>query len=252
LNTHQLAGVAARLKVNIEEKTFRSSNGGTIEVLRDLRFEVEQNEFACILGPSGCGKTTTLRILLGLDSDYRGSIQLPGLADARIGAVFQEPMLLPWRTVEQNVRLAMPKSMRETNLDSLFSTLGLSKMRNFYPAELSLGLARRAAIARALAIEPDILLLDEPFVSLDESTAQQLRHMLLSVWSERPTTALMVTHNLQEAIMLADRIIVLSERPAQVIGTFDIRLSRNYRSEQVKADLLRSFHDKFAGMRNAP
>ncbi|UXN57334.1 ABC transporter ATP-binding protein [Phyllobacterium zundukense] len=252
MNTHQLAGVAARLKVNIEEKTFRSSNGGTIAVLRDLRFEVEQNEFACILGPSGCGKTTTLRILLGLDSDYRGSIQLPGLADARIGAVFQEPMLLPWRTVEQNVRLAMPQPKRETNLDGLFSTLGLSKMRNFYPAELSLGLARRAAIARALAIEPDIFLLDEPFVSLDESTAQQLRHMLLSVWSERPTIALMVTHNLQEAIMLADRIIVLSERPAQVIGTFDIRLPRNYRNEQVKADLLRSFNEKFAGVRNAP
>jgi NitT/TauT family transport system ATP-binding protein len=112
LNTHQLAGVAARLRVNIEEKSFRSSNGATIEVLRDLRFEVEQNEFACILGPSGCGKTTTLRILLGLDSDYRGSIQLPGLADARIGVVFQEPMLLPWRTVEQNVRLAMRHQSR--------------------------------------------------------------------------------------------------------------------------------------------
>jgi NitT/TauT family transport system ATP-binding protein len=249
LNTHQLAGVGARLNVNIEEKSFRSSNGGVVEVLRDLRFEVGQNEFACILGPSGCGKTTTLRILLGLDGDYRGSIELPGLANARIGAVFQEPMLLPWRTVEQNVRLAMPKHLRDTNLDTLFSTLGLSKMRNFYPAELSLGLARRAAIARALAIEPDILLLDEPFVSLDESTAQQLRYMLLSVWSERPTTALMVTHNLQEAIMLADRIIVLSDRPARVTGIFDIRLPRNYRNEQVKADLLRSFNEKFAGLR---
>jgi NitT/TauT family transport system ATP-binding protein len=250
LNTHPLAGAAARLKVNIEEKSFRSSNGGTIDVLRQLRFEVEENEFACILGPSGCGKTTTLRILLGLDQDYRGSVQLPGKSQATMGAVFQEPMLLPWRTVEQNVRLALPKELRGANLDALFAQLGLSNMRSFYPAELSLGLARRAAIARALAIEPDILLLDEPFVSLDEPTAQQLRHLLLFVWSERPTTALMVTHNLQEAIMLSDRIIVLSDRPAHVLGTFDIRLPRQYRNEQVKADLLRSFNEKFAGIRN--
>jgi NitT/TauT family transport system ATP-binding protein len=250
LNTHPLAGAAALLKVNIEEKLFRSSNGRAIDVLRDLHFEVRQNEFACILGPSGCGKTTTLRILLGLDQDYQGSIQLPGNMDARMGAVFQEPMLLPWRTVEQNVRLGLPNNLRGTDLDSLFNQLGLAKMRTFYPMELSLGLARRAAIARALAIEPDILLLDEPFVSLDEPTAQQLRFLLLSVWSERPTTALMVTHNLQEAIMLSDRIIVLSDRPAHVVGTFDIRLPRQYRNDQVKADLLRSFNEKFAGTRN--
>lgn len=221
-------------------------------MLQDLRFEVAQNEFACVLGPSGCGKTTTLRILLGLEHDYRGTFQLPGLAQARMGAVFQEPTLLPWRTVEQNVRLAMPEDRRNANLDTLFTQLGLSKMRSFYPGELSLGLARRVAIARALAIEPDILLLDEPFVSLDEATAQQLRHLLMTVWSERPTTALMVTHNLQEAIILSDRIIVLSDRPAHVIGTFDIRLPRQYRNDQVKADLLRSFNEKFAGTRNAP
>ena len=252
MNAHQLAGAAARLKVNIEEKSFRTSDGGTIEVLRGLHFEVGENEFACVLGPSGCGKTTMLRILLGLDKDYHGSIQLPGNSLARMGAVFQEPLLLPWRSVEQNVRLALPEQLRESNLDELFSSLGLAKMRSFYPSELSLGLARRVAIARALAIEPDILLLDEPFVSLDGSTAQQLRHLLLGVWSERPTTALMVTHNLQEALMLSDRIVVLSDRPAHVIGTFDIRLPRQYRNEQITADLLRSFKEKFAGIRNEP
>ena len=221
-------------------------------MLRDLRFEVGENEFACVLGPSGCGKTTMLRILLGLDKDYHGSVQLPGNAHGRMGAVFQEPLLLPWRTVEQNVRLAMPEALRQANLDGLFSSLGLAKMRNFYPSELSLGLARRAAIARAVAIEPDILLLDEPFVSLDGSTAQQLRHLLLGVWSERPTTALMVTHNLEEALMLSDRIVVLSDRPTHVIGTFDIRLPRQYRNAQITADLLRSFREKFAGMGNEP
>ncbi|SFJ45609.1 MULTISPECIES: ABC transporter ATP-binding protein [Phyllobacterium] len=252
MNAHQLAGAAARLKVNIEEKSFRTSDGGTIEVLRDLNFEVGENEFACVLGPSGCGKTTMLRILLGLDREFRGSVQLPGKVEARMGAVFQEPLLLPWRTVEQNVRLALPTHLRDTSLDQLFASLGLAKMRGFYPSELSLGLARRAAIARALAIEPDILLLDEPFVSLDASTAQQLRHLLLGVWSDRPTTALMVTHNLQEAIMLSDRIVVLSDRPTHVLGTFDIRLPRNYRNEQVNADLLRAFREKFAGIRTEP
>ena len=134
----------------------------------------------------------------------------------RIAAVFQEPTLLPWRTVEQNVRLALPKSLRDADLDGLFDTLGLSGMRTLFPSELSLGLARRAALARAFATEPAVLFLDEPFVSLDEPTAERLRHLLLAVWSARPTTALMVTHNLREALMLSDRIIVLSPRPAHV------------------------------------
>lgn len=245
MNTHQLTGVNARLKIDIDRKSFKAANGGSVDVLRDLHLEVAENEFACVIGPSGCGKTTTLRILLQLDRSYDGKIEVPGIDKPRIGTVFQEPLLLPWRTVEQNVRLALPKSIRDKNLDSLFSTLGLSKMRSFYPSELSLGLARRAAIARALAIEPDILILDEPFVSLDEATAQQLRRLLLSVWSERPTTALMVTHNVREAIMLSDKIFVLSNRPAHVVGTFVIRVPREHRNEQVCHDLLRSFHEKF-------
>ncbi|MGH6762060.1 MAG: ABC transporter ATP-binding protein [Phyllobacterium sp.] len=245
MNKHPLAGGNARLKIEIRTKFFKASNGGSIDVLRDLRFEVDQNEFACVIGPSGCGKTTTLRILLGLDRSFDGEVELPGVENPRIGAVFQEPLLLPWRTVEENVRLALPKTIRDRNLDILFHTLGLAKMRSFYPSELSLGLARRAALARALAIEPDLLVLDEPFVSLDEATAQQLRHLLLAVWSERPTTALMVTHNLREAIMLSDRIIVLSNRPAHVVGSFVIRVPRDCRNEEVRADLLRSFKLKF-------
>ena len=120
-------------------------------------------------------------------------------------------------------------------------------MRSLFPSELSLGLARRAALARAFATEPAVLFLDEPFVSLDEPTAERLRHLLLSVWSARPTTALMVTHNLREALMLSDRIIVPSPRPVHVTGYFDIRLSRHNRSPQVMSDLLRSFHQKFPG-----
>ncbi|MGV8937316.1 MAG: ABC transporter ATP-binding protein [Allorhizobium sp.] len=242
---HRHAGANARLKIDILKKSFRSANGGAIDVLDDFHIAVEENEFACVIGPSGCGKTTALRVLLGLENSFEGSIQLPGEGDPRIGTVFQEPLLLPWRTVEDNVRLAMPKAMRGNDLDALFRTLGLSKMKNFFPAELSLGLARRAAIARALAIEPDLLVLDEPFVSLDEATADQLRDLLLTVWSARPTTALMVTHNIREAIVLSDKIIVLSARPAHVVGTFLIRVPREKRNEQVRSDLLRAFRERF-------
>jgi len=234
--------------VDIAEKTFRSSEGVSMTALKDLSFEVRQGEFACLVGPSGCGKTTTLRILLGLDTDFTGSFQLPHDEGSRIAAVFQEPILLPWRTVEQNVRLALPKGLRDTDLTGLFDSLGLSQMRSLYPSELSLGLARRVAVARAFAMEPAVLFLDEPFVSLDEQTAERLRYLVLSVWSARPTTALMVTHNVREALMLSDRIILLSARPAHVLGYFDIRIPRESRNPQVMSDLARSFRQKFPGI----
>jgi NitT/TauT family transport system ATP-binding protein len=241
----QPVGAGVPLRVDIAEKTFRSAEGVSVTALRDLAFEVRQSEFACLLGPSGCGKTTTLRILLGLDKDFSGSFQLPEGGTSRIAAVFQEPTLLPWRTVEQNVRLALPKGLRNADLGSLYDSLGLSGMGSLFPSELSLGLARRVALARAFATEPAVLFMDEPFVSLDEQTADRLRRLLLAVWSARPTTALMVTHNLREALMLSDRIIVLSPRPAHVLGVFDVRLPRQHRNPQVMGDLLRSFHQKF-------
>ncbi|MGO4439228.1 ABC transporter ATP-binding protein [Rhizobium sp. RAF56] len=245
MNTHQPAGADARLEIAVRHKAFNSSKGGSIDVLHDLNFAVEQNEFVCLVGPSGCGKTTVLRLILGLDHAFQGSIRLPGRKAPRIGMMFQEPVLLPWRTVEENVRLAVPKELRGKNLDWLFDALGLSSMRAFYPGELSLGLARRAALARALAVEPDLLILDEPFVSLDEATARQLRFLLLDIWTEHPTTVVMVTHNLEEAMLLADRIVVMSPRPAHVVGTFLVRIPRQARKVQVLSDLLRSFRQKF-------
>ncbi|WFU49755.1 ABC transporter ATP-binding protein [Sinorhizobium terangae] len=241
----QPAGVAAPLKVDITEKTFRSAEGVTIVALRGLSFEVRQGEFACLLGPSGCGKTTTLRILLGLDRQFSGSYRLPEGGSNRIAAVFQEPVLLPWRTVEQNVRLALSPHLRDKDLNWLFEILGLSAMRSLYPSELSLGLARRAALARAFATEPAILFLDEPFTSLDERTADRLRRLLMTVWAARPTTALMVTHNLREALLLADRIIVLSPRPAQVLGIFEVGLSRHLRDTPALDNLVSAFHKRF-------
>ncbi len=243
----QPVGAAAPLRVDIAEKTFRSAEGVLVPVLQDLSFEVGHGEFACLFGPSGCGKTTTLRILLGLDKEFSGSFCLPEGGSNRIAAVFQEPTLLPWRTVEQNVRLALPKTLRSADLQWLFDILGLCGMRSLYPSELSLGLARRAALARAFATEPAILLLDEPFASLDEQTAERLRHLLMTVWSARPTTALMVTHNLREALTLSDRIIVLSPRPAHVLGVFDVSVARQHRTAPVMNDLMNSFQQKFAG-----
>ena len=241
----QPVGAGVPLSVDIKEKTFKSAEGVSVPALRDLMFDVRQGEFACVLGPSGCGKTTMVRILLGLDSDFTGSFKLPEGGSNRVAAVFQEPTLLPWRTVEQNIRLALPREKRNADLNWVLDELGLASMRSLYPAELSLGLARRVALARAFATEPAILFLDEPFVSLDEATAERLRHMLLRIWSSRPTTVLMVTHNLREAMMLSDRIVVLSARPALVRGIFDVKLPRHLRNSQVMSDLLRSFHAKF-------
>lgn len=241
------AGGRARLDVRIGEKRFLGANGQPIEVARDLAFAVEPREFVCLLGPSGCGKTTTLRIVLGLDRDYRGAVT--GLGDRlRIAAVFQEPRLLPWRTVEQNVRIALPDAEAGKPLHELFQALGLEEMRNRYPGELSLGLARRAAIARAFALEPELLVLDEPFVSLDAQTAGEMRRLLLKLWQARPTTVLMVTHNVREAAELANRLVFLSPRPARVLGEMPIAEPQGSRDAQTQTVLMAQIERRFPGI----
>jgi NitT/TauT family transport system ATP-binding protein len=236
-----------RLKVTIDSKIFRSADGVASEVLSSLAFELEPETFTCLIGPSGCGKTTTLRIILGLDHDFSGTIELP-TGGARMSAVFQEPRLLPWRTVEQNVRLALPAagpgagnpgSTAAPDLDRLFGILGLQDLRSRFPSELSLGLARRVALARAFAVMPDILLLDEPFVSLDEHTADRLRRLLLELWQERATTVLMVTHNVREAVRLADRLLLMNDRPARIVGDIQVPLARAERHGEALQTLLR-------------
>lgn len=226
------------LEVDISAKRFLSSEGKSIEVLRDLHFSCAADSFTCIVGPSGCGKTTTLRCILGLDTEYEGRVSTTadGTQGQMISAVFQEPRLLPWRTVEQNVRLplknkkSVSRQRQNAELDALFAELGLETHREFFPTELSLGLARRVGLARAFAVKPSVLILDEPFVSLDEKTASRLRKLLLNVWSARSCTALMVTHNLSEAIELADRILFFSGSPSTVIHDFTNPLPRAERN----------------------
>src|SRR5262249_21945897 len=162
---------------------------GKLQVLGQLAFSLCSGQVAALIGPSGCGKTTLLRIIAGLDRDFEGNVALP--ARGRLGMVFQEPRLLPWRTVEEDVRLAAPEAAGgAAGRDRLSRTLGLGAHRNHYPGELSLGPARRGALARAFAVEPDRLPRDEPFVSLDDALAARLREELAELVNRRPVTTL--------------------------------------------------------------
>ena len=221
------AGAPAQLEVRIARKDFSAALGGRRSVLADLTFSLGYGEVGALLGPSGCGKTTVLRIIAGLDRDYDGTVQLP--RHGRLGVMFQEPRLLPWRTVEDNVRLAAPHASSSA-LTALFETLGLATHRQNYPGELSLGLARRVAMARAFAVEPDLLLLDEPFVSLDAALASQLGQALIDLVTRNPVTTLLVTHDVDEAIGLADRVFLLSASPCRVMAEVPIGRPRTARS----------------------
>jgi NitT/TauT family transport system ATP-binding protein len=235
------------LSVDITAKSFAAANGASVAVLKDLSFKLPAGRFTCMIGPSGCGKTTTLGILLGLDSDYSGSID-PAFSQSRIGVVFQEPRLLPWRTIEDNVRLALPDAMAGRDLAQLFAQVGLAEFRNAFPAELSLGMARRAALARAFAIEPEILVLDEPFVSLDEATANRLRDRLASLLAERPATVLMVTHNIREAVRLADHLLIFSDRPAHCVEAVDVDLTAAARTGEPAENFIRVLENRHPGL----
>jgi NitT/TauT family transport system ATP-binding protein len=238
---------AAPYSVRIEEKTFRRASGGEVAVIRDLGFELVPETFTCLIGPSGCGKTTTLRVMLGLDRDFRGEIS-SSLKHARMAAVFQEPRLLPWRTVEQNIRLALPAPLAHRDLTPILDAVELTAFRHSFPAELSLGMARRAALARAFSVDPEILLLDEPFVSLDEATANKLRSLLIDLWLSSQATVLMVTHNVREAARLADRLIILSPRPAHILGTVDLTLPHRERRGPALDALLLDLAQRFPSL----
>jgi ABC-type nitrate/sulfonate/bicarbonate transport system ATPase subunit len=235
LNDVQTAGDAALLELCIDSKIFLSADGTPVEVVRDLKLRLAAGSFGALIGPSGCGKTTILKIAARLDLDFRGEIRTPGAG--RLGIVFQEPRLLPWRTVEQNIRLALPAGDTKADLTELIEILGLGSHLARYPGELSLGLARRAAIARAFAVRPDFLLLDEPFVSLDETTAARLRDELVALTTRTKVTTLFVTHDLDEAIQLSDHLFFLSDRPARVIAEKSLPPPRGKRSKDIVASI---------------
>ena len=249
MNDTQRAGVTSRFEIRIEDKTHVSADGTTLVAIRDFVLDVEPESMTVLMGPSGCGKTTLLRIIADLDDRFTGSVGTH--PDTRIGLMFQEPRLLPWRTVKQNIELVAAPDFTEQDLERLAQAVGIADMLPRYPQELSLGLARRVALARAFATKPDLLLLDEPFVSLDERTADRLRRLLLDVWQARPTTAILVTHNAREAIMLADQLVLLAPRPTHVVTVETIEVPQAERDhkvvEEIHTDLLRRYPGNFSG-----
>jgi NitT/TauT family transport system ATP-binding protein len=216
-----------RLDVDIRAKSFNSANGKRHEVIAGVSFALHSGEVGVVVGPSGCGKSTMLRILAGLDPDYQGQVSRP--AKARLAMVFQEPRLLPWRSVEDNIRLASP-GIADAKLAAIFGVLELDAHRSHFPGELSLGLARRVALARAFAVDPDLLILDEPLASLDDALASKLREEIATLVASRPMITLLVTHSMEDAVRLGDRIFLLSPRPARLLHAVPIDVPRAQRT----------------------
>lgn len=234
MNAAATVGAASRLEIVISSKSFGGTRGTGREVLRDLRFSLPAGSFGALIGPSGCGKTTVLRIIAGLDSAFLGRVVRPGTG--RLAMVFQEPALLPWRTVDDNIRLCIESTGASGDgLDALLATLGLTASRGFFPGELSLGLARRVALARAFVVEPDLLLLDEPFVSLDGPTADRLRDELAGLHAALRPTTLLVTHDVDEALTLSDRVFVMGGTPAGIVGILELAHPRERRTPEILA-----------------
>lgn len=221
------------LELHGVSKTFYSDSGTHIRALEDLNLLVRKGEFITLVGATGCGKTTLLNLIAGLDSPDDGQMRLGnGLRFGdNIAYVFQHYTLFPWRSTVGNVSFGlqmrgMGRKERKSKAFELLSKVGLSGFKNAYPHELSGGMRQRAAIAQALAIRPKLLLMDEPFGALDDSTRRELQQMLTELWQENRTTILFVTHNIDEAIVLGGKVLVFSERPGKIVREFKIDLSR--------------------------
>jgi NitT/TauT family transport system ATP-binding protein len=239
-----MAQVKRPLQVRVGEKVFPAvGDRPENPVLKKVEFQVEPGSFVVITGPSGGGKSTLLNIVAGLDTDFDGAVDFDS-ENQKLAFVFQSPRLLPWRTVYENIALALPKDdPRLANIPEMLKRVGLSEAANAYPEMISLGMQRRVALARAFVLEPDLLLMDEPFVSLDDPTAHALRELLVELWSRKPTTVLFVTHDRPEAVMLGTRILRLSPAPATIAQDVPVRLSVADRTdrEKVRAEQRRIF-----------
>ena len=241
------------ITIDIQKKSYRHrAHDEDPDVIRNLHMELRDGEFVCLIGPSGCGKTTLLNIVAGLDDDFQGTVRAVQTAKKpKISYVFQNPRLLPWRTVRENIALAVGSDMDQGLVDHLLDAMGVGQVQQQYPERLSLGMSRRVALVRAFATQPDLLLMDEPFVSLDAPTARRVRQLLVHVWRERPHTVLFVTHDLREAIALADRLIFLSARPMSTAAEIPIDLSSEERRDGACIDKLhRQLLERYPSFRN--
>ena len=216
------------LAVDVHQKIY----GNGCLAVENLKFSCGKGEFVAVVGPSGAGKSTLLNMVSGLDRDYSGSVTFAGQAFnpsmVRLGFLFQECRLLPWLTVFQNLQLVIkhaPAALQAKPLDVWLHSVGLQGCGDLFPGQLSGGMQRRVALLRAFIVAPDVLLMDEPFQSLDAPTAAQLRRLLHELWQHSAPTVLFVTHNLREAISVASRIVFLSSRPSQVIVDYPLARS---------------------------
>ena len=229
------------IQIHVDSKIYPSiERAGQHMAIANFELTLKSGEFVCLVGPSGCGKTTLLNIIAGLDKDYKGEISVEHRQGRpKIGYVFQNPRLLPWRTVRENIELVLAENQAQDTIDILLETMQLTQVQHSYPERLSLGMSRRVAIIRAFVVNPDILLMDEPFVSLDAPTARQVRELLVKLWQQRPHTVLFVTHDLREAIALADRIVFLSAAPMQVLSEITVPISRVERLNENAIEVFR-------------
>jgi len=229
----------ATITIDTISKLFRSrAYPAGLLALDNISFAVADREFVCLVGPSGCGKSTILNLIGGLDQNYSGQIEFDncplsrdGSHPVRVGYVFQEPRLLPWLTVRKNVHFALesagiPRSEWRRRTETWLEKVGLAGFGDSHPHELSGGMQQRSAIARAFAVDPEILLMDEPFSGLDELTARSMRQQILELWDTTRKTVLFVTHNCFEACYLADRILVMSPRPGRLKHELKVELPR--------------------------
>jgi NitT/TauT family transport system ATP-binding protein len=229
-----------RIVVNNVEKRFVDSKKQDVTALQNINFTIEEQEFLVLVGPSGCGKSTLLNIVGGLLTPSSGEVYFEGLSSdkpPRLGIVFQEIALFPWRTVYENVVFGLEeqgasKKVQRDKGKHFIDMVGLTGFESAYPKQLSGGMRQRAGIARALAVEPDLLLMDEPFSALDAQTRTLMQEELLSIWNRTRLSTLYVTHNIQEAVYLADRVIVLSRHPGQIKEIIQIDLPKTGRDQE--------------------
>lgn len=250
------------IEIKIEDLSmiYQDKNGGQpVTALQNVNLEIKEGEFVSLLGPSGCGKTTLLRIIADLLQPSKGKVTVRGESPREVrlqkkyGIVFQNPVLYDWRTVRRNVcmpmeLLGMKKADRTSRVTEMLDLVGLSEFGKHYPYELSGGMQQRVGIARALAINPEILLMDEPFSALDEFTREKLHEDLLNIWTKTKKTVVFVTHNISEAVFLSDKVVVLSPHPGRVSAVIDINIPRprNMESKQTK-----QFYDYITKIRNS-
>lgn len=231
--------VEREVEIKIDDvcMSFKDNNSNDMQALNHINLAIKKGEFVALLGPSGCGKTTLLRTIADLLEPTSGKVRISGMTPKEIrlqqkfGIVFQNPVLFEWRTVKKNVELPLEimywsKEERRKQADRMLDLVGLTKFADHYPKQLSGGMQQRVGIARAFGIKPNILLMDEPFSALDEFTKEKLHDDLLKIWRETNKTVIFVTHNIQEAVYLSDKVCVLSPHPGRLSAVVDIDLPR--------------------------